>query len=217
MTTRAQLITDVDAWMARDNIGAGANIDSLLRVAEANIARRVRVFVQEASTTLTFTGRTAALPANYLGLRGQPKLVNATDPASSGLEYMAPEVLRLDAAYQVGPRTAFYSLEGDGDNYLMSIAPAASVTTSVDILIQYVARFAALANGGDTNWLLTNHYDAYLFALLEAAAVYDQDEALELKYAGRFTQVVEDMVPQENRKRFPMGNLSARGGPRVAV
>ena len=42
--------------------------------------------------------------------------------------------------------------------------------------LSYVKRYAALSADADTNWLLTNHPMAYVYAALVAASAYTQDD-----------------------------------------
>ena len=219
MTTRAQLVTDVDEWLARDDVAAGSNFDSILRIADAEIGRVVRTLIQELYVQLTFTGQTEPLPTNFLEFRSEPTLADAADPQAGKLVYMPPDVIRGDPAFQVANRGSFYSVIGDrsADNFLMLLAPPGSVTTPTLVDVQYIARFASLVNPSDTNWLLTNHYDVYLYATLRAAAEYLQEDALEDRYLIKFERANAQLAKMDNRRRIRMGTMVARGSPRAIV
>ena len=58
-------------------------------------------------------------------------------------------------------------------------------------------------NDDDSNWLLTNAYDVYLWACLKTAAIYEQDQALEQVYDNRYKEALEELKLSEGRARFP--------------
>lgn len=215
MTDRAQLVVDVDEWLARDDVSSGSNFDSILRMAEARIARHIRTLIQQMYVQISFDAREENLPSDFLELRAEPTLADAPNPAASKIYYQTPDVLRGDEAYQNASRTIFYSIESDGTNHIMLISPPGSASTPTLVDVQYIARFPALVNPTDTNWLLTNHYDIYLFATLHQAAVYLQEEQLKISYATDYGAAKDELARSENRKRWRMGTPVARGRVRA--
>jgi len=69
MTTLAQLKTDVDAWLIRDDLAVDASFISMLLLAEANINRDTRTVNQEAHATLSLTSASIATPALFREVR----------------------------------------------------------------------------------------------------------------------------------------------------
>ena len=222
MTTRLRLQQAVDAWLARDDIAvSGSDFDVILLIAESMIATEVRCVVNELATTLTFTDRSQDLPQNYNGLRN---IFNAAAPADK-IEYMTPEAIRQSAAWVNGRVGSFYTIEGgtqteDDERVQITIAGPASVAAPLNLEVLYHARFAALDNDGDDNWLLRNHFNVYLYATLRAAAEYaeaGQNEMLEDRYQAKFDAAVEALNKNENRKRFGAMPKHASGSPRAVV
>ena len=80
-----------------------------------------------------------------------------------------------------------------------------------------VSRFPALVNPTDTNWLLTNHYDIYLYAALRAASEYIQEDTLEDRYQAKYDRAIEQQNRHENRKRYGAMPKQAYGNPRGVV
>lgn len=219
MSTLGQLKTSVDAWLARDDIAVtGSDWPQILLLAESDIARDFRFAVQEASTTLTFTGREQDLPADFLEVRNP-----FIDDNVRKFEYMTPQAIRESSAWGDGRQGAFYTLEGSpdpsgaDDRVKMVIASEASASTPLDVIINYYRRFPALVNDPDTNWLLENHFDVYLYASLVAAASYLQETALEERYQMRYDRTVEKQQRHENRKRYGPMPKQAYANPRGIV
>ena len=217
MTTLGKLKTSVDAWLIRDDISVADEFPEILLLAEADIATDVRCMAQDAITTLTFTGQSAELPADYMEER-----FPFIDDNIRKIAYMTPKVLRESAAWQNGRVGSFYTLEGGGgtppdDRVKMVIAGPASPTDPLDIDVNYIKRFTGMTNDADTNWLLQNFFNVYLYATLRAAAEFIQEDILEDRYAGKYDVAVAKLSKQENRRRFGATPKQAYGSPRAIV
>lgn len=220
MSSLGQLKTSVDAWLARDDVAVtNADFPQILLIAESNIARDLRLSIQEATTTLNITGQSIDLPADYLEARNP--FINDN---IRRIEYMTPQAIRESSAWQNGRAGAFYTLEGNNASPLgagitnqLTIAGPGSVSTPVDLIINYWARFPALVNDPDTNWLLLNHYDVYLYCTLRAACEYIQEDVLEDRYQAKYDRAVEAQNRHENRKRYGAMPKQAYGNPRGVV
>jgi len=217
MTTLGKLKSSVDAWLIRDDISVADEFPEILLLAEADIATDVRCLAQETTTTLTFTGQSAELPADYMEER-----FPFIDDNIRKIAYMTPKVLRENGPWQKGRVGAFYTLEGGGgtppdDRVKMVIAGAASATDPLDIDVNYIKRFSGMTDDADTNWLLRNFFNVYLYSTLRAAAEFIQEDILEDRYAGKYEQAVGKLAKQENRKRFGGVPKQAYGSPRAIV
>lgn len=219
MSTFGQLKTDVDAWLARDDVAvSGSDFPSITLIAEAYIAADVRTVVQETNDTLSVTGRSVDVPADFLELRW----LYQDTTFQREVEYMTPEALRASPQWngQTGGFTMFYTIEGDGlaNQEQFTFAPEGSATTPPQLPIGYWARFPALVNDPDTNWLIQNYYPVYLYAMLRASGEYLQEEALEDRYAAKYDDWVFNRLPKaENRKRARGNTLQTYGNPRSII
>ena len=221
MTTQSQLQTSVDNWLARDDVAAtGTDWPQILLNAEAEISRDIRTVVQEQRLTITTaSSRFENLPTDYLEMR--QIFIDDTN-GRRFLEYQTPEVIREQSTWQSGRRTSFYSIEGDdsvngiGDIRLV-LAPAPDPSNPQDIEVLYWARFPALVNPTDTNWLLQNHYDVYLYQALKQAAIYLQESELAQVYDGYYQTAREALRVNENRKRYRGNTKVAYGNPRPII
>ena len=220
MTTLAQLKTSVDAWLARDDVAvSGSDFPQILLIAESDIARDFRFAIQEATATLVFTGRSQDLPTDFLEARNP-----FIDDNIRRFEYKTPQALRESAEWDNGRAGMAFTLEGNNASPLlasatfqMTIAGPASVANPLSVDINYWARFPALVNDPDTNWILVNHYDIYLYATLRAACEYIQEDMLEDRYAAKYERVIEKQNKHEQRKRFGAFPKQAYGNPRAVI
>ena len=190
MTTYATLKTDVAAFIAEDDLTL--QIPSFIRLAEANIRRDVRVRDMEQTAELVVSSRSTALPSGFLSMRS----LTIQDATLRTLNYMTPEKIREDYEWNDGGSPSGYTIEGG--NLIVSPVPSSAVT--LDIV--YVKAYAALSADVDTNWVLTNAYDLYLFATLYFAAIYLEDAELETKYSMLYTNIKEALNREQKLSRI---------------
>ena len=204
--------------MIRDDVAVtGSDFPQILLNAESQIARNYKFIVQEAEVTINLTSKRGDLPADYLALRN-PFIDNNVRK----FEYKTPQAIREAGSWDSGRTTAFFTIEGGGgtspdDRAQIVVNTNPTVSDPVDVEILYWARFPALVNDPDTNWLLQNHYDVYLYETLMAAAVYIQETELAMRYRGMCQELRDELRIQENRKRYAAVPKQAYGNPRGVV
>ncbi len=217
MTTLLILKQSVDSWLLRDDVGvSNSEFSTILLLAEAEIAVDVRCVVQETSVDLVFTGRSADLPADYLQERNP-----FIDDNIRKIVYMTPKALRESSAW-TGRMGAAYTLEGGGgtppdDRVKMVIGSAASAAEPLTIEVNYYKRFAGMTDDADTNWLMQNHFNVYLYCTLRVAAEFIQEDILEDRYAGKYDNAITKLTVNENRKRYSAMPKQSYGSPRAVV
>jgi len=226
MTTRSQLESDVDAWLARDDIATGGSFPSILLLAEAVIADQIRAVAQEKRELLSVTGRNHPVPTDFLQMRYMFVDASAT---SRHFEYQTPEALREEQTWLTGGRTGFYTIEGGddtaaegsptstADNTVFTFAPAFDDTTPTEVELYYFKRWTALVNPTDTNWLMFNFYPIYLYSTLRAACEWTQETELEANYQGKYDAAVERFSRAQNRKRRGTPSRQTYGHVRTIV
>lgn len=221
MTTLSQLQTSVDAWLVRDDVAVtGSDWPQILLIAESCISRDFRFAIQEATTTLNITGQSIDLPSDFLEPRNP-----FIDDNVRRIEYMTPQAIRESSAWQNGRAGSFYTIEGNNATPLvggsealqLTIAGPGSVSTPVVLEINYWAKFPALVNPTDTNWVLQNHYDIYLYECLRVACEYIQEHELEDRYIAKVEMLKDQQAKHENRKRYGAMPKQAYGNPRGVV
>lgn len=218
MTTRAQLASAVDSWLIRDDVSGSSDFSLILKMAESRLNRVTRTVIQEQSVDLTFTGRSADLPADYLEWRQV-----FIDDNVRKMDYKTPKALRESSAWVNGRAGRSFTIEGGGgtagldDRYQMVIAGPASVASPLTVEMLYWAKWGVLTDPADTNWLLTNHFDVYLYATLRAAAEYIEESEKEVKYETRFQTALKELHDSAGRGRFGAGPFHSSGSPRAVV
>lgn len=197
MTTYAILKSDVADWLLRDDL---VNvIPSFVRLCEANIRRDVRVRAQEVAADVTITNGAGTLPDGFIEAR-RITLDSASDYA---LTFMVPQVMYASRLYaETGTATA-YAIEGDS----LVLRPKGSSTAKVG----YIKAFDALADESDTNWLMANAYDIYLYGTLSAASPYIKEDARIQLWRSLYQEAVQKINRADNYARISGAALKAVG------
>lgn len=196
MTTRAILAADIDTWMSRNDLGTEAS--TIIRMVEAEIARKVRHISQEQSTEITVTASNGSFslltPTDFRVQKIRSLSLRTTDSRPE-LEEVPPSVLRALPLATLNGLPVKFAIEGCN----LIFAPTPDVDAR--LFMVYFERFAPLVSNGDTNNLLTNHYDMYLYCALAHAAELTQDHQQADRYRSRFETQVEELVLDQNRYR----------------
>ena len=159
--TYAELKTALATWVNRSDLTS--RMGDFVTLAEAEIRKDVRCQAMETLATGTLTGETLDFPTGFIWAK-RLKVDRYVQ------EYMTPaDYADLDEQDDTSARFTiigqkFYILNGaSGDSYSLI----------------YWKAFTAFSADADTNWLLTNHPDVYLWAGLKqiAIALYDTEEA----------------------------------------
>ena len=150
----SELKTAVANWLHRTDLTD--RIPEFVALCESDLRRDLRLREMEASTSVALTSTTLAIPTGFVEARRVMVADVVHDYVQPG--YFNP--LREETTYQ-------YTVKGT--NFVFQVS---SGTAQID----YYAAFAALSGASDTNWLLTNHPDAYLFGSLSWACTYIQKD-----------------------------------------
>ncbi len=187
ITTYAELQSAIANWLARDDLTA--YIPDFITLFEAAAARRLKVRLQETTTTLTPSSGVATLPTDYLGYRR----VTWTGSPIHGLEYVAPP---LYASYlETGAATpVVFTIEGSN----LRVAPSDDTALTFD----YFQKTAAVS--GTLNWLFTNHPDAYLFGSLCEANAFTKDVDAAGLWKSRRDEVFDEIAKLDFNERQGM-------------
>ena len=220
MSTLAILKSSVDSWLLRDDVSVDTtHFPQILKIAESNITRDLHLVTQEKDVTLSYTStREQDLPADFVGLRGHPRIEGGDTP----MEYMTPETLYDKSVWDQYRAGAFYTLKGSpdtvaADDRVKLVLSSEAGTTPTLIKVDYWAKPLALSSDADTNWLLINHFDVYLYATLFSAADWVQEFDLADRYRSLYGGVIEAQNRFENRKRFGASTKQAYNNPRTVV
>lgn len=208
--TYAQLQADVASWAVRDDVGAIVPI--CITLVQDEIARLVRVLEQETDDTLECTqanGFAADLPDGFLGF----KHVYVADASNPNTQYLPPQQFH---ELNLAPRDGFNSVLGKSAliytveaNKIKVDAPTGSPDT-ITLDVCYLARFADISEANPTGYLLTNHYDLFLWGALKELWDWIDEMEMVAKYQARFDRVVHQITAQEVSKRQAAGPMVRR-------
>ncbi len=177
--TYGQLKTAISSWLKRSDLTD--IIPDFIGLAESNISRDVRCRAMEQIATGTLTTTTLTLPTRFLearnvSLNGYPQ------------KYVTPQEYAEQADWTAGN----YTVKGELFYFQSSTA-----TYSID----YWQAFEPFAADGDTNWLLTNAPEVYLWAALAEAKTYIEGDPS--KEMALYAKAVARMRQSEMQARFP--------------
>ena len=201
LATYSDLLTSVASWLHRTNLTAV--IPDLVVLAEARIARDLRLRRQISASTLSSIAATqaVALPSDFLEMEN---VTITTGGVDLNMEYVNIERLNVeypDGAYNGRP--SVFSFEGN--NMLLGPTPDAVYS----LPIYYYARITPLATT-PTNWLLTNHPNIYLYGTLAEAGDFIQSAELTAKWEAKYAQGVKDLQDSDDTSMFSGSALRVR-------
>lgn len=191
LDTYGELKTAVADWLKRADLTS--SIPTFVALAEANIRRDVRVRAMEQEATGTLTAVTLALPTRFLEAR---RVILGTTVQ----DYVVPN--------------EWYPLREAGTNQYTILGESFHFQKLADYAIQYWQAFAAFSADGDTNWLITNAPDVYLWASLEQAAIFIRDDSMAALSRAQYASALARLNATEQRARFG-GPLAVR--PRLVA
>lgn len=199
------LVLAIGKWLERDDLTG--SIPDFIRLAEARFRRELVMPDMELQVPLT-PAATVALPTDFdsiraLGIPGWP----AMDQLSLADFYALP--LAPNGDPEQGQPTRFVIVAGDTlgtQNFVFHPVPDKAYAA----LLTYRAKLPSLTPGNQSNWLLAQHPDAYLFACLVQAEFYDwNDDRLPL-IKGALDEIMASITVSGVRKRYGSGPLTMK-------
>lgn len=180
INTFGTLKAAVSNWLARSDLDA--DLGTIVSLAEANIRRDVRCRAMEQVATGTLSAATLALPTRFLEAR-------RVQLGGEVQNYMNPNEWTLYEESSSG----VYTIIGEEFHFQSS---------SAGYVINYWQAFAPFTDDGDTNWLIENAPDVYLWASLEQAAIYIMDQAYAGMAAQQYQKALQRLNVTEQKARF---------------
>lgn len=161
----------IAAFLDRDDLTAQIADFVTLATATLNKVLRDRRMVTAADIALSVNPRWVTLPADMLQPIWAVWLVEGSPP----LELVSPERIGelRRTRFRLAGTPRFYAVVG---NRLELCPTPADVLPNLEFA--YYAEIPALVSDGDTNWVLTDDPDVYLYTALLHAAVYLHDPGL---------------------------------------
>ena len=189
LSTYSELKSSIADWLLRDDLTSV--IPDFIALAEADIARNLRHWRMEVTSTLTVTSGSEDVPTDWL----ETIALNNDDGAE----------IRTISASEMAARKADGNTDGSICFYRIAagqleLYPAPS--TSTDLSITYWARPDALSDSNTTNWILSNYPDLILYGSLSHSAPYLNDDARTGTWAALYKNALDGLNAESEKAKF---------------
>ena len=182
LSTLSELRTSIAYFMNRSDMTT-AQQDTFVALVESDIRNDVRVRAMEDQTTVALTSQT--LPSPTLLLEARQLLVDGWRH-----EYRTPEA--YDAYRLIGGVNRIYTQIGQ--TFLVNSTGSARLT--------YTKALEALTAGTNTNYVLTQAPDVYLYGACAHAAQYYQDAGNLERFKALYLGAVKRLNDREQQARY---------------
>lgn len=188
-----ELQTEISDFMHRSDLDS--KIPTFITLAESKLNRILRIREQEqlSYTTVqtTATNRRVALPTGFIEfLSLKIKGENDENTKYKPLQYLPPE--RAHEQYTSAGVPTHYTIRKDLE---LNCVPSSNQMLRMHYLKQWDIATDT------TNWLLTNHPDAYLYGALAAAASYIKDDKRVPMWIAGWDMVQDELNEVAERSR----------------
>jgi hypothetical protein len=189
ISTYAELKTAISDWGKRGD--ADGKLDTFIDLCESDLWRDLRIRDMETRATGSLSGRTLALPSDYLELR---KLWLTTNP-SRELTYRTPE--------------SMFVLSGSGYPSDFTITDQIEFNKSPDgtygYELAYYKSLTPLSSSNTTNGALTRYPQVYLWGCLKHYFDWARDNEQAMKFEMKYIEAVKDANKSDRKGRYPSG------------
>lgn len=187
----ASLKTEIANFTHRTDLTA--ELDTIIQMAEAVLNRKLRCRQMDISTTLTATGRSVALPADFLEVRN----VDINGSPITPLKFLSSEQIELYDRQSSTGKPRSYGIVTS--NLILSPTPDQSYVVD----LEYYQKLPTLVNGVNTNnWLILGWPDAYLYGALLASVAFTRDDSGVAMWSQAYNAVIEDINRQDSDAQY---------------
>ncbi len=198
--TRAELLTLFERYLKRNDLTD--MYSDFIEMAEARMNAVLRLSEMEVRSTSTPTSAFWSLPTDFLELRHIQ--ATSTDGAWP-LEYLTPEQADDKRRYLTGDYR-FYTLI----NNSLEIIPHPGASSTSEVEIFYYAKLDALVDSTDTNTVVTNYPNLYLYSMMGEAALYREADKQAMMWLDTFDSYVEQLNGRAQAARFSGNSMQMR-------
>lgn len=193
--TYSQLIQDVADFLNRQDLTSV--IPTFIRLAESRMNRTIRTREMEVFGSETIISEFSDLPTDFLEYR---RITVETNPPRR-IEYVTPQEADTIRESQATGAPRFFSVSGNK----LQMLPY----SSVGISYVYYKSLPSLSEADPSNWLLTRHYDLYLYGTLVQAALYLKDDPS--SWAALFDSALSEIEIENTRSQYQGTTPQMRG------
>lgn len=184
ISTYGELKTAIASWLHRSDLTSV--IPDFVRLAEAELRRDVRIPSMQLEAAGSLTAGNFTLPADFL----EAKRLTI---GNQELSYITVE------EFQRLTRNGYSAV-----HYYIRVGQQVRVlnggTSAYSLL--YWAKFAALTLDVDTNWLLTNAPDLYLWKSCEKGAIYTRNAEVGDRFRAMYSDALGELMRSERESEY---------------
>lgn len=215
VTNYGTLKTAIADWLARGDLSD--YVDQFVQFAENQIYSDPELRLRQMEEPLDgFVGCDGKMdiPADYLEL----KHAYLDKSPRIQLERVQPEFIYEMYGSRFAGRTPFSDTQLDDAAFAYGNGVPKYIATETDYFLLapfpadqyrvggvYYKKFAALTNESDTNWLLTNHPDLYLYGALMQAEPFIKNDSRIMLWEKMYERARARVRGSERRERFSGG------------
>ena len=192
ITNFGTLKTAIADTLNRDDLTSV--IPQFVSLAQAQFNRKIRSHRQITRGSLTIDAQFEALPTDWLETI---RITMDASPIRVLTQISMDDLTRYRTAIDNTTDAPVYFAHNGTDIELFP-TPSTSYTGE----ITYYAKVTALSADADTNWLLTNNPDVYLYGALVHTAPYLKDDARIALWAGLLAQAMDEIEDETAAARF---------------
>lgn len=192
ISTYAELQTAVSNWLHRADLSS--RIPEFINIAEARIARKLRIREQETEADVTISSgtRTASLPSDFAEVR---RFYLNTSPIRD-LEFISSlDYWKRYTSTNTGKPMVFTV---EGSNLVLGPIPDAAYTGK----LQYYKKLAALSSSAHS--VFTSNPDLYLYGALCAAEPFLKNDKRTVMWKVLFDEAMTELEKQSARAQGSM-------------
>ena len=198
--TRTELLVVFERYLKRNDL---TDVYSdFIQMAEARINAVMRLSEMEVRSTSTPTAAFWSLPSDFIEMR---HIQAANTGGSYPIEYLTPEQADDKRRYLSG-QYKFYSLLDSS----IEIIPHPTASSATEVEMFYYAKVSALVDGTDTNDIVTNYPNLYLYAMMGEAALYREAQQQADQWLGSFDAFASQLNDRSQAARFSGNSMQMR-------
>lgn len=190
ITNYAELKTAGANWSGRTDLTS--RIPEFISLVEAKMNRRLReknMVTKDAAFSIN--AEYVAVPASFGGV----KTFYITTSDDTVLELMPDHLITFKYQGTTG-RPRHYNVQGS--NFRFGPPPDTTYTAT----LVYYLLVPALSDSATTNWMITNHPDAYVYGLMGELEAYVQNEAAAQSWFARMYSVIDEIKRASSRDTY---------------
>ena len=192
ISTYQELLDAIENHLDRSDLDS--RIPEFVSIAEAKIARKLRITEMETEADVTMTGgtRTVALPTGFREVR---RMYLNSSPVAL-LEYMTPQDYWLRNTSTQNGKPVCFTVEGA--NFLFGPIPDSAYVAKC-LYYKGLAALSASAHG-----VFTANPDLYLYGSLLAAEAYIKNDKRLGVWKSQFDEILNDLDTQSRKHQGPL-------------